>query len=58
MYVGLCESSGSGIIVVKRIQWVEGSQAKAIDRELTALQKLNHPNIVKLFDSALDDDFM
>ena len=58
VYLGRCESSGSDIIVVKRIQWVEGSQAKAIDRELTALQKLNHPNIVKFFDSALDDDFM
>jgi hypothetical protein len=58
VYLGRCEKSGSDIIVVKRVQRLEGSRAEAIDRELTALQKLNHPNIVKFFDSASTNDFM
>ena len=37
VYLGRCEISGSDTIVVKRVQWLEGSQAEAINRELTAL---------------------
>jgi hypothetical protein len=58
VYLGLCEISGSDTIVVKRVQLLGGSRAEALDRELTALQKLNHTNIVKFFDSASTTDFM
>jgi hypothetical protein len=45
-------------VVIKRIQLVEEKPSKAIKRELTALQNLDHPNISKFFDFALDDDYM
>jgi hypothetical protein len=44
-------------VVIKRMQWIGGNPKEVIDRELTALQNLSHPNIVKFFDSSSDDDF-
>jgi hypothetical protein len=57
VYLGRCERSTSNV-VIKRMQWHGGNRKGVIDRELTALQNLNHPNIVKFFDSSSDDDFM
>ncbi len=51
--LGRCESSNAEV-VVKRIQ---SFKQVVIDRELKALQNLNHPNIVKFFDSASDADY-
>lgn len=56
VYLGRCESSE--VVVIKRVQLSHGSRAKAIDRELTALTNLDHPNIVRFFDSASTNDFM
>jgi serine/threonine protein kinase len=56
VYLGRCERSNSEV-VIKRMQWHGENREEIIDRELTALQNLSHPNIVKFFDSSSDDDF-
>jgi hypothetical protein len=56
VYLGRCERSNSEV-VIKRMELLEGNR-KGIDTQLTALQNLSHPNIVKFFDSASDLDFM
>jgi serine/threonine protein kinase len=45
-------------VVIKRMELLEGNRKGVIDRELTALQNLIHPNIVQFFDSASNSDFM
>jgi serine/threonine protein kinase len=57
VFLGRCESSTSDV-VVKRMELLEGNRKEEIDRELTALKNLSHPNIVKFFDSASNSDFM
>lgn len=60
VYLGRCEHPDCKEVdvVIKRIQLVEENKSIAINRELTALRNLNHSNIGKFFDSALDDDYM
>ncbi len=57
VYLGRCERSNSEV-VIKRMEWQEGNREEIIKRELTALQNLSHPNIVKFFDSASTLDYM
>jgi hypothetical protein len=57
VFLGRCKSSGSDIIVVKRVE-KKPDVLEDIYRELTALQNLKHPNIVKFFDHASTNDFM